>query len=55
MFGISGNVLCNAGPGLPRPSIIIYSFFPLAIGSRCFSCLRFTVVNSVDTGLCGYR
>ena len=37
MFGISGSVLCSAGPGFPRPSIIIYSFFPLAIGSRCFS------------------
>ena len=41
MFGISGSVLCSAGPGLPRPSIIIYLFFPLAIGSRCFSFLRF--------------
>ena len=37
MFGICGSVLCSAGPGLPRPSINIYLFFPLAMGSRCFS------------------
>ena len=27
MFGIFGSVLCSGGPGLPRPSIIIYLFW----------------------------
>ena len=31
MFGIFGSVLCSAGPGLPRPSIIIYLFFLLQV------------------------
>ena len=31
MFGIAGYVPCSVGPGLPRPSIIIYLFFPLQL------------------------